>query len=180
VDYIRHEYLGTVRPYYDAPDVEVPVQWYFVDPKRAWVPQPNCFNDARDYVPKYRPFVGMTRRWKFNAAGNTKAFTGVKACGSPANWLNGVSIESDEPCECEACVCAPRQEVPAGAIDGTNRAYTLAEVPLSAQSVLLFVDGVAQTQGVNYSISGVNIYMAADSVLKVGNNILAKYEVPGG
>lgn len=48
----------------------------------------------------------------------------------------------------------PVQEVPAGAVDGVNVTYTLANTPISAQSVLFFVNGLLQRQPTDYSMAG--------------------------
>lgn len=179
VDSIRHEYLGTVRPYYDAPDVEVPVQWYFVAPNTQLCPQPNIFGDARADVPGYRPFIGMTRRWEPHYVGNTGALLGKKACGDATAWQQGVSITNIIPCECPSCMCVPVQEVPSGTVDGMNRVFVLAQVPLSNASVIVYIDGLAQTQGVNYSLTNKTIRFAGDTTPRVGNVVMATYQIPG-
>ena len=48
----------------------------------------------------------------------------------------------------------PIQEQPAGLINATNRAFTLSQVPMSAASVLLMLNGVVLTQTVDYSVAG--------------------------
>ena len=180
VDYIRHEYLGTVRPYYDAPDVEVPVQWYFVPEDTPWVPQPNAFNDSRDNDYGFEPFIGQTRAWEAHYTGNFGAWTGKKACGDADAWLNGVSLFNPTPCECPQCMCVPVQEVPAGTIDGMNRVFTLSQSPLSNASVQVFINGVFQTQGVNYSLTVSTIRFAGGSTPQTGDVVSACYQVQGG
>jgi hypothetical protein len=44
-------------------------------------------------------------------------------------------------------------ETPTGTIDGTNRVFTLANAPVGA-SLQLFVNGLLQTVGVHYTLSG--------------------------
>jgi hypothetical protein len=141
---------------------------------------PNAFNDARDWVPYYKPFIGPTRKWRAHYAGNFGAWTGQRACGDAAAWLNGVSITDTVPCECPSCMCVPVQEIPAGVIDGMNRVFTLAQMPLSNASVIVYVDGVAQLQGVDYSLTVQTIRFAGDSTPLVGDNIMATYQVAGG
>jgi len=48
-----------------------------------------------------------------------------------------------------------KQEVPAGAIPGNT--FTLTQVPTSNESVLFFVNGQMQIQGIDYSVSGFTI-----------------------
>ena len=65
------------------------------------------------------------------------------------------------------------QEVPSGAIDGSNTAYTLSHTPKSAASVKLYSDGLFLRQGTDYTISGVNITISL--VLQVGQTLDAVY-----
>lgn len=51
------------------------------------------------------------------------------------------------------------QEVPAGTINGSNAAFTLANTPIASATALLFLDGIFLIQGVDYTISGKNITM---------------------
>jgi len=45
-------------------------------------------------------------------------------------------------------------ETPSGTIDGSNKTFTLANSPSPADSLMLFVNGVFQTSGEDYSLSG--------------------------
>lgn len=47
-----------------------------------------------------------------------------------------------------------------GAINGVNTAFTLPSVPTSAGSVEVFLDGLFQRQGIDYTIAGANITFA--------------------
>ena len=51
----------------------------------------------------------------------------------------------------------PVQEVPTGAIDGSNRLFVLTYLPITPQSLLVFVNGVLQKQGDNYTPAGMNV-----------------------
>lgn len=154
----------------------MPVRWYFVPEGNASIPAYSCFRDPIFDSQKFHPYVGMTRRWNPVNIGNKGGFTGKKYCGDDNAWLYGVR-QGLPPCGCETCMCVPAQEVPVGVVDGTNRTFTLAQMPLSAVSVLVFVGGVAQTQAVDYSVSGQTLYFSAGSVPTVGSNMLAYYIV---
>lgn len=54
------------------------------------------------------------------------------------------------------------QEAPAGAVNGINVTFTLANTPTANVNVLLWLDGVLQYQGIgrDYTISGATITMA--------------------
>jgi len=45
-------------------------------------------------------------------------------------------------------------ETPSGTVDGSNKTFTLANSPSPADSLMLFVNGVFQTSGEDYSLSG--------------------------
>jgi hypothetical protein len=45
-------------------------------------------------------------------------------------------------------------EVPTGTVDSVNSAFTLAYSPTPAASLRLYVNGVLQTQGVDYALNG--------------------------
>jgi hypothetical protein len=51
----------------------------------------------------------------------------------------------------------PQREAPAGTLNGTNTVFTLSFTPNPVDSLLLFLNGVAQNPGADYSISGVTI-----------------------
>lgn len=77
----------------------------------------------------------------------------------------------------QAAASAPTfyQEVPSGTINGSNTTFTLAHTPASANSVLLFENGVAQTQGgsSDYTISGATI--TYNTAPPTGTLLLAQY-----
>lgn len=49
------------------------------------------------------------------------------------------------------------QETPAGVVDGSNDTFTLAEIPISDDSVLVAVNGTVQDQGTHYTVSSQTI-----------------------
>lgn len=50
-------------------------------------------------------------------------------------------------------------ETPSGALNGSNKNFTLTQSPSPAQSLLLFLDKVLQIQGTDYTLSGASITM---------------------
>jgi hypothetical protein len=62
-------------------------------------------------------------------------------------------------------------ETPSGAIDGSNTVFTLSSTPLEGEAVDVYLDGLKQIPGEDYSISGVTITFvvapAAGQTLKV-------------
>lgn len=51
------------------------------------------------------------------------------------------------------------QEVPSGTVNGVNVTFTLAHTPTSSASLKLYIDGVFQRQGTDYTISSATITM---------------------
>ena len=67
-------------------------------------------------------------------------------------------------------------EVPAGAVNGTNTTFTLADTPNPSNSLQLFVGGLFQLQGVSYTLVGNIITMT--TAPHTGQQIAAIYNVP--
>jgi len=66
-------------------------------------------------------------------------------------------------------------ETPGGVIDGTNNTFTLANTPLGA-SLQLFRNGVYQTAGFDYTLSGSTLQFGA-AVPQSGDTLTANYRV---
>lgn len=168
-----------MRPYHDHPEVEVPVRWYRCAPSARPLGFVTAFGDAwfdgqRRFVPK----VGMTREFDPSFVGNPRGFLGVRPCGGAEAWRSGVSLDNPpDPCNCVREAVVPIQEVPAGLVDGVNRTFTTSQVPVSAESLLLFMNGVQQIQGTNYSISADTIFMTPSSAPPVGSVLVVYYWV---
>lgn len=66
-------------------------------------------------------------------------------------------------------------EVPSGTINGSNVTFTLASAPAPSSSLMLFVNGVLQTQGVgaDYTLSGTTITFAIPP--RTNSNLAATY-----
>jgi len=48
-------------------------------------------------------------------------------------------------------------ETPSGTIDGSNLVFTLAQTPVENAAVDVFLDGLKQIPGTDYSVSGITI-----------------------
>ncbi len=70
-------------------------------------------------------------------------------------------------------------EVPGGTIDGLNATFTLANSPDGA-SLELFRNGVLQTAGVDYTLTGSTIQFAGPSTPQVQDKLVASYRSGGG
>ncbi len=66
-------------------------------------------------------------------------------------------------------------EVPSGNIDGMNTTFTLANSPLGS-SLQLFLNGLYQTAGVDYTLSGATIQFSS-AAPRPGDSLVASYRV---
>jgi len=158
--------------------MEVPVQWYWAPKGAKPLGLITAFGDSwfRNN-PRFHPFVGMTRKWNPNNNGNINGAKGIRPCGTPDQWLNGCLTTDPINCQCEREDLMPVQEVPTGTIDGTNRVFMLSQLPITPQSCLIFLNGVEQSQGENYTIAGQRITFSPASVPLAPANLWAYYWV---
>jgi hypothetical protein len=66
-------------------------------------------------------------------------------------------------------------EVPAGSINGSNTAFTLAFAPSPASSLQLYLNGLRMEAGQDYSVSGNTITFFLGSTPQTGDLVLANY-----
>ena len=71
------------------------------------------------------------------------------------------------------------QETPVGVTDGTNRAFTLANAPNPASSLILFRNGIALKLGGDYTLSGNAVTFVPAATPQSGDMLLAWYRVAG-
>jgi len=177
MDDITHEFVGSVRPYRDRPDISVPVLWYKAPPSAKLMPYANAFANVVPYERDFVPLVGVNFDFTPVNMGNFLGRLGQAPCGSPDQWINGCLATDTINCKCKSEDVVPVEEVPTGLIDGSNRNFTLSQTPMSAMSLLVFLNGVAQTQVVNYSIASNRISFTGASTPRVGDSLLAYYWV---
>ena len=67
------------------------------------------------------------------------------------------------------------EEVPAGAVDGANVAFTIASIPSPASSLHLFRNGLLQKVGFDYSLSSSTITFVSAATPQPGDTVLASY-----
>ncbi len=66
-------------------------------------------------------------------------------------------------------------ETPGGTINGSNTVFTLANAPSPAASLILILDGVVETQGSDYSISGASVTFINGVVPQTGDTLRGWY-----
>lgn len=52
------------------------------------------------------------------------------------------------------------QEVPSGTINGSNTAFTIGYAPMESEVLMVFLNGLLQRQGTDYTFSGTTITFA--------------------
>lgn len=68
-------------------------------------------------------------------------------------------------------------EVPQGTIDGTNTAFSLSNSPSPSTSLTVFLNGILQGSGTDYSLSGNRITFATVSRPRLGDVLQASYRL---
>ena len=66
-------------------------------------------------------------------------------------------------------------ETPAGAVNGVNAVFTLVFAPSPATSLIIFRNGLLQTHGFDYSLSGNVVTFLAGSLPQTGDELIASY-----
>ena len=70
-------------------------------------------------------------------------------------------------------------ETPTGSINGTNAAFTLAQIPLPATSLQLYLNGLEQTAGVDFTLTNSTITFSTNAIPQTGDALSAYYRVAG-
>ena len=70
-------------------------------------------------------------------------------------------------------------ETPGGTMNGTNTAFTLANIPAPTTSLTVFRNGLLQRVGIDFTLSGSAITFAAGSVPQASDYLRAYYRTPG-
>jgi hypothetical protein len=99
------------------------------------------------------------------------------AVGDPTDCLhvNG----STGPCSGSSTPGFVDGETPAGALNGTNATFTLANTPNPGTSLQLFRNGVLQKYGLDFNLSGNTITFLSGSYPQPGDLLIASYRIAG-
>ena len=80
-----------------------------------------------------------------NAAGDVSAVTLSGGLSLSNNVLSGTSP------------IVPKAETPTGLVNGSNLVYTITTTPIANEGVIVFLNGIAQYNGIDYTVSGTTI-----------------------
>jgi hypothetical protein len=70
-------------------------------------------------------------------------------------------------------------ETPGGAVNGANQIFTLANTPAAPVNLTLYRNGILQTNGMDYTLSGTTITFASGEAPQTRDALLAYYRMPG-
>lgn len=70
-------------------------------------------------------------------------------------------------------------EIPTGSINGSNAAFTLSQTPSPAASLQLYLNGLEQTAGVDFTLANNTVTFASNAIPHTGDELAAYYRVPG-
>jgi len=70
-------------------------------------------------------------------------------------------------------------EIPSGTLNGTNATFALSQAPTPATSLSLYRNGLVQTAGVDYNLSGATITFVTGAIPQTNDVLLAYYRVSG-
>ncbi len=70
-------------------------------------------------------------------------------------------------------------ELPSGAINGTNATFALAQSPSPASSLHLYLNGLEQTSGVDFTMTGNTLTFVSRAIPQGGDAMTAYYRTPG-
>jgi hypothetical protein len=99
------------------------------------------------------------------AAGSASDCVRVDGTSGPCGTGGGLNVTFTE------------QENPAGAVDGSNSAFTVAAAPAPATSLALHRNGMLMKPGQDYTISQRAITFLANAIPQPGDTLLASYRV---
>jgi len=103
----------------------------------------------------------------------TGAIDGAAGTLSDCMHVDGTSA----PCGSTGSANFIDAETPGGTINGANNAFTLANAPNPPASLTLFLNGLLQDQGVDYSLSANAITFATGATPQTGDNLIASYRL---
>lgn len=80
---------------------------------------------------------------------------------------------------CGAIVNYVDADTPSGVVDGVNRTFTLGAAPLPTESLRLFINGLLQVRGVDYTLTGTSVFLLTARPPAPGSIFLAWYRTSG-
>jgi uncharacterized protein YoxC len=95
------------------------------------------------------------------------------------NLVNGLNATVNTLSAAGSTAVFIDDETPAGAINGVNTVFSLANTPAPAMSLTLFRNGLELAQGMDYTLNGSAITFSTTALPQTGDILLAYYRTPG-
>jgi hypothetical protein len=127
--------------------------------------------------------TALTTTVNSNAASLTTLTTTVGGLNTTltnlSNVVNGLAATVNALSNSGSSSVFVDAETPAGVINGTNAAFTLAHTPAPAASLSLYRNGLEQTNGIDFTLSGAALTFASGSIPQTGDFLAAYYRMAG-
>jgi len=98
---------------------------------------------------------------------------------SLTNLVNGLNATVNTLSAAGSTAVFVDAESPAGALNGANLAFSLANTPAPASSLTLFRNGLSLTQGADYTLAGTAITFKSTTVPQTSDILTAYYRMAG-
>jgi len=120
-------------------------------------------------------------------ASNTSSLTSVNSTVgglstnvmSLTNLVNGLNAIVNTLSAAGSTAVFVDSETPAGSINGTNLAFSLANPPAPSSSLSLYRNGLTLRQGIDYTLAGSAITFTSASLPQTGDLVMAYYRMAG-
>ena len=126
---------------------------------------------------------GLTTTVASNTSGLTSVngtVTGLSTnVTSLTNLVNGLNATVNTLSAAPSSAVFVDDETPAGTINGTNLAFSLANTPAPSSSLSLYRNGLALAQGTDYMLAGSAITFTSASLPQTGDILMAYYRMAG-
>ena len=145
-------------------------------------------NDTGTTTIQESQVVGLTSDLSARPMKGSAFATGRVAMVDSSGYIDGVSGNTGDCVHVDGSSgpCGPPQvsfmdgDNPSGIVDGANTIFSLSGTPSPATSLAVYVNGLLQTPGTDYSLTNTNVLQfVAASTPQPGDTLLATYRLSG-
>lgn len=126
---------------------------------------------------------GVSTAVNTNTSALATLTTNVNGIGSNvaslSNTVAGLQSTVNQITSTSVTVAFVDGEVPSGAVNGNNTVFTLSQTPSPTTSLEVYLNGLMEQGGVDYTLAGNTITFSAKETPATGDVIQAYYRVPG-
>lgn len=136
-------------------------------------------SDALNARPTKGPGFAPARSAIINASGQIDAAAGNLGDCVHVDGTSGPCGAQDASGTSGSAATFVDAETPAGAVNGVNATFTLANAPSPQTSLELYRNGLLMRQGVDYSLNSATVTFVASSIPQTGDILTASYRYGG-